>query len=64
MLPSHKNRFGRVNMHVTAFSFGTAPIGNFLQQMSETVSNGMVEAAWDAGVRYFRHRAHVWARTL
>ncbi len=53
MLPSRKNKFGRVDLDVTAFSFGTAPIGNFLRPISETDSQAMVDAAWDAGVRFY-----------
>ena len=46
MGPDSKVKFGRVDLEVTSFAFGTAPI-------EETVSDGMFQTAWDAGVRYY-----------
>lgn len=45
--------FGRAGFDVTAFSFGTAPIGNFLQPIDEATSEAMVQQAWNAGLRLF-----------
>ena len=53
MPPNRKKKFGRNELEVTAFSFGTAPIGNFLRVMPESESEAMFETAWDAGVRYY-----------
>ena len=53
MRPSLRKKLGRVDVEVTAFSFGTAPVGNFLKPISETDTSEMFEVAWDAGVRYF-----------
>jgi D-threo-aldose 1-dehydrogenase len=53
MIPSQKKKFGRIDLEVTAFSFGTAPLGNFLEPISETESQAMFETAWDAGVRLY-----------
>ena len=53
MSPSHKNKFGRVDLEVTAFGFGTAPVGNFLREIDNEISSAMFDAAWDAGVRTF-----------
>ena len=53
MLPSKMNKFGRVDLNVTAFSFGTAPIGNFMRPISESEAQAMVDTAWDAGVRFY-----------
>jgi D-threo-aldose 1-dehydrogenase len=53
MIPSQKKKFGRIDLAVTAFSFGTAPVGNFLKAISETESQAMFETAWDAGVRLY-----------
>jgi D-threo-aldose 1-dehydrogenase len=53
MIPSQKKKFGRIDLDVTAFSFGTAPLGNFLKPISETESQAMFETAWDAGVRLY-----------
>ena len=35
MNPARKNRFGRVDLDVTAFAFGTAPIGNIFKPITE-----------------------------
>jgi D-threo-aldose 1-dehydrogenase len=53
MIPSQKRKFGRIDLEVTAFAFGTAPVGNFLKPVSETESRAMFETAWDAGVRLY-----------
>ncbi|MEW9309366.1 aldo/keto reductase [Labrys neptuniae] len=53
MKPSEKQKFGRSNIDVTAFAFGTAPIGNFLREISEPVADEMVQHAWNAGVRFY-----------
>lgn len=53
MNPSQKRRFGRVDLEVSAFSFGTAPIGNIFQPISEQESDAMIQTAWDAGVRFY-----------
>ena len=53
MEPSKKRKFGRTDLEVSAFGFGTAPIGNIFREIDEQTSDGMIQAAWDAGVRYF-----------
>ena len=53
MLPGDRRKFGRVDLDVTAFAFGTAPIGNIFTEIDEATSEGMFEHAWNAGVRYF-----------
>ncbi|TPJ78780.1 aldo/keto reductase [Mesorhizobium sp. B2-5-13] len=53
MKPSDKRVFGRSGLEVTAFAFGTAPIGNFLQPIDEQTANTMIQTAWDAGVRFY-----------
>ncbi|RMF39235.1 MAG: aldo/keto reductase [Alphaproteobacteria bacterium] len=53
MRPSDKVRFGRVDLEVTAFGFGTAPIGNIFREIDEATSDAMIRHAWDAGIRYF-----------
>jgi D-threo-aldose 1-dehydrogenase len=53
MLPSVKKKFGRVDLDVTAFGFGTAPIGNIFNPISDETSDAMMQRAWEAGVRYF-----------
>lgn len=53
MNPSTKNKFGRVDLDVTAFGFGTAPVGNIFREIDEDTSDAMFQASWDAGVRYY-----------
>lgn len=53
MQPSDKRKFGRVDLEVTAFAFGTAPIGNIFREIDEQTSDAMIQYAWDAGVRYY-----------
>ena len=53
MQPGDKRKFGRADLSVTAFAFGTAPIGNIFRPIDEETSDGMIKEAWDAGVRYY-----------
>ena len=53
MQPGQKLKFGRVDLEVTAFGFGTAPIGNIFREIDEETSDAMIQSAWDAGVRYY-----------
>ena len=53
MQVSEKLRFGRVDLEVTPFSFGAAPIGNIFTPIDEQTSDAMIQHAWDAGVRYY-----------
>lgn len=53
MQPGMKRKFGRVDLEVTAFGFGTAPIGNIFREIDEETSDAMIQRAWDRGVRYY-----------
>lgn len=53
MNPGTKVKFGRTSLEVTSFAFGAAPIGNFARPIDEATSDGMVQLAWDTGVRYY-----------
>ncbi|MEL6467358.1 MAG: aldo/keto reductase [Pseudomonadota bacterium] len=53
MTPDKKNKFGRVDLEVTAFGFGTAPIGNIFREIDEQTSDAMIQTAWDRGIRYY-----------
>lgn len=53
MQPDEKRSFGRTDLDVTAFAFGTAPIGNIFQPIGEDEATRMIATAWDAGVRFF-----------
>ena len=41
MEPGARNRFGRVDLEVTAFGFGTAPVGNIFREIDERTSDAM-----------------------
>lgn len=53
MHPSTRRKFGRVDLNVTAFAFGTAPLGNIFAEIDEATSDAMFQTAWQAGVRFF-----------
>ncbi len=53
MKPGAKNKFGRVDLEVSAFGFGTAPVGNIFREIDEDTSDAMFQTAWDADVRYY-----------
>jgi len=49
---------GRTAVAVTAFGFGTAPLGNLFEAISDESAAATVDAAWAAGVRYFDTAPH------
>lgn len=53
MHPAQTRKFGRVDLDVTAFGFGTAPVGNIFREIDEQTSDAMYQTAWDAGVRFY-----------
>lgn len=53
MLPSAKRKFGRVDLEVTPFAFGTAPVGNIFREIDEDTSDAMFQRSWEAGVRFY-----------
>lgn len=53
MKPSDMRKFGRTDLEVTGFAFGTAPVGNIFREIDDQTSRAMFDHAWDAGVRYF-----------
>ncbi|MEZ4658982.1 MAG: aldo/keto reductase [Caldilineaceae bacterium] len=44
---------GQTNARVTQFGLGGAPFGNLFEPISEAQAQRTLQAAWDAGVRYF-----------
>jgi len=53
MHPGEKRKFGRTDLEVTAFGFGTAPLGNIFREVDEETSQAMFTHAWEAGERFF-----------
>ncbi len=44
---------GRTGASVTQVGLGCAPLGDLFDELSETQAQATLQAAWDAGVRYF-----------
>jgi D-threo-aldose 1-dehydrogenase len=44
---------GKTTAQVTQFGFGCAPLGDLFEAISEAQAQQTLQAAWDAGVRYF-----------
>jgi D-threo-aldose 1-dehydrogenase len=51
-------RIGRTALDVTALSLGTAPLGGLYRDLTEDEAQATVDAAWDAGIRYFDTAPH------
>ncbi len=49
----HWDRIGNGGLTFTELGFGTAPLGNLYRAISDDDAHAILEAAWDAGVRYF-----------
>jgi D-threo-aldose 1-dehydrogenase len=47
------DRLGNGGLRFTELGFGAAPLGNLYRAISEDDAQAVLEAAWDAGVRYF-----------
>jgi D-threo-aldose 1-dehydrogenase len=51
-------KLGSTNVDVTTFGFGAAGIGNLYAEVSDADAEAALQAAWDAGVRYFDTAPH------
>ncbi|MGH7785859.1 MAG: aldo/keto reductase, partial [Candidatus Binatia bacterium] len=51
--PAARVRLGRSALSVTRLGLGGAPLGNMYQAVSEADAAATVDAAWDAGLRWF-----------
>ncbi|MEX0310769.1 MAG: aldo/keto reductase [Tateyamaria sp.] len=49
----HWDRTGNGGLTFTELGFGTAPLGNLYRAISDDDARATLDAAWDAGVRYF-----------
>ncbi len=47
------DRIGNGGLTFTELGFGTAPLGNLYKAISDEEADAILNAAWDAGVRYF-----------
>ncbi|MCQ8836046.1 aldo/keto reductase [Streptomyces malaysiensis] len=54
----NRRRIGRTGVHVTELGFGSAPIGNLYAAVDDEQAQATVDAAWQAGVRYFDTAPH------
>lgn len=52
---------GRTGVHVTEIGFGTAPIAGLYRAVDERSAQAVLQAAWDAGIRYFDTAPHYGA---
>ncbi|OGG52268.1 MAG: pyridoxal 4-dehydrogenase [Candidatus Handelsmanbacteria bacterium RIFCSPLOWO2_12_FULL_64_10] len=48
-----RRRLGRTGVAVTGMGFGGAPLGELFERVGEADAQATLQAAWDAGVRYF-----------
>lgn len=53
-----RNRLGNSAVEITALSFGAAAIGNLYSAVEPERAAATVDAAWDAGIRYFDTAPH------
>jgi D-threo-aldose 1-dehydrogenase len=51
-------KLGRTGVEVSELGFGAAQIGNLHSPVDDQTASGAVEAAWEAGVRYFDTAPH------
>lgn len=49
---------GRTDLDVTVLGFGGASIGNLYRAVTDDQADAVLEAAWDAGIRYFDTAPH------
>ena len=46
MEPQGRAKLGRVDLEVTRFGFGTAPVGNLFRPIDEQTSDAMFQTSW------------------
>lgn len=51
-------RIGRTGVEITPIAFGCASIGNLYREVAEEDAQQVLQAAWDAGIRYFDTAPH------
>ena len=53
MNPRERVPLGRTALTVTKFGLGTAPLAGLFEAVEESKGIGVIERAWDAGIRFF-----------
>ena len=53
MASIRQREIGSTGSSVTEFGLGTAPLGDLFVALSEEEAQGVLQAAWDVGVRYY-----------
>ena len=53
MKTRHWDRLGNGGLDFTALGMGTAPLGNLYRAVDDAEAQAALQAAWDAGARYF-----------
>ena len=53
MDPLARRRLGKSGVELTAMGFGGAPLGELFTAVSDAEAEATLQAAWDAGIRYF-----------
>lgn len=53
MDPTATRQLGKTGLEVTQLGLGCASYGSLFHQVSEAEAAGAIQAAWDAGIRYF-----------
>jgi D-threo-aldose 1-dehydrogenase len=51
-------RIGNTSVELTAVGLGTAQLGDLYQELTDDDATAVVDAAWDAGIRYFDTAPH------
>src|SRR4051812_44451339 len=54
----NRRRIGRTGVQVTELGFGSASIGNLYVAVGDEQAEATVDAAWQAGIRYFDTAPH------
>ncbi|MCA3533184.1 MAG: aldo/keto reductase, partial [Rhodobacter sp.] len=53
MTTRHWDRLGNGGLSFTELGFGAAPIANLYRPVTDAEADAVLDAAWEAGVRYF-----------
>lgn len=58
MLKFEHNKIGTTPLNIDTLGFGCAPLGNLYQSVADADAKEVLQAAWDAGFRYFDTAPH------